>query len=150
MAGLADAGKKSMLVRGLAVDLTSGLMQKDFLGEARACLEFVRDRIRYVRDIEGVETLHDAETVLRQGAGDCDDKCILLAALLLSIGAPVRFVAVAFEPEVYSHVWLQVRTPPGYGGVAGSWVDLEPTEPIAFGAHVPLDGCVDVLTRNVP
>jgi len=143
-----------MKVRQLAVTLTtqgfnngSGLRQKDFAGEARTLLEFVRDQIRYVRDIADVETLHDAVTILNQGAGDCDDKCILLAALLLSIGFEnVQFVAIAQEPEQFTHVYLRVWID---GPGAPAWVDLEPTEPIPYGQTVPLSDVVEFLTQDV-
>lgn len=127
--------------------MTAGLPPKDFLAEAGALFVFVRDRIRYVRDIAGYETLHPAEWILRQAAGDCDDKALLLAALLLSIGfeaetgTPVRFIAMAREPEAWEHVWLQV-------GVAGRWVDLDATEPYPMGYSVPHDGA-DLLTLEV-
>lgn len=138
-----------MPVRNQAVDLVTNppdgvrLLQKDFAGEARTILEFVRDHIRYVGDIRDVETIHDPETVLKLGAGDCDDKAILLASLLLAIGHPkLRFVAMALTPDEFSHVWVQ-------DAVYGRWLDLEPTEPIAFNQHVPLDGVIDYLTEDI-
>ena len=139
-----------MPVRQKAVELTtagfhdgSGLQQKDFSGEAGRLLAFVRDEIRYVRDIAQVETLHDAVTILRTKAGDCDDKAILLAALLGSIGFEhVRFVAAAWSPDQFSHVWTQVF-------LNGRWVDLEPTEPLPFGSSVPTGGVVAWLTKDV-
>lgn len=143
-----------MKVRQLAVNLTtrgfnagSGIRQKDFTGEARALSEFVRDQIRYVRDIADVETLHDACTIIDQGAGDCDDKCILLAALLLSIGFEhVAFVAVAFAPEEFSHVWLRAYIEgPGPAG----WVDMETTEPVPFGTTIPTADAVEILAQEI-
>lgn len=143
-----------MKVRQLAVTLTTagfnngtGLRQKDFAGEARVLLEFVRDQIRYVRDIADVETLHDPVTILNQQAGDCDDKCILLAALLLSIGFEhVQFVAIAEAPEQFTHVYCRTYVE---GPGTAAWVDLEPTEPIPYGQTVPLGGVVEFLTQDV-
>lgn len=123
-----------------------GLRQKDFVGEARKLLEFVRDEIRYVKDIDQVETLHDPVTLLQIGAGDCDDKAILLASLLLSIGHTPRFIAMAQAPEEWSHVWVQDCLDMGQGDV---WVDLEPTEPIPFGKSVPLDGAQAIMTQDI-
>lgn len=137
-----------MQIRGLALELTSrgfggarGLASKDFTGEAQRLFKFVRDEIRYIKDIEGVETLHSAEWVLRLRAGDCDDKAILLAALLLSIGHTPRFKAVAFDPDNYSHVWTQDL-------LGGAWVDMEPTELVAFGQAVPLAGAFSTITLD--
>lgn len=138
-----------MPVRHRAVDLTTrgfgdgtGLQQKDFLGEAERLLAFVRDDIRYVKDIDGVETLHDPVTLLRLGAGDCDDKAILLASLLLSIGHTPRYIAVGFAPGEYSHVWVQDY-------LNDQWVDLEPTEPIPFGQSIPMAGVVETITQDI-
>lgn len=138
-----------MPVRNRAVDLTTrgfgdgtGLQQKDFLGEAERLLAFVRDDIRYVKDIDGVETLHDPVTLLRLGAGDCDDKAILLASLLLSIGHTPRYIAVGFAPDEYSHVWVQDY-------LDDQWVDLEPTEPIPFGQSIPMAGVVETITQDI-
>ena len=149
MQELARAGASSMVIRGLALELTTagfgtnrGLPQKDFAGEARRLFVFVRDKIRYVKDIDGVETLHPAEWVLRLGAGDCDDKSILLAALLLSIGHTPRFIAVAFQPDEYSHVWVQDYLNNG-------WIDMEPTEALAFGQSIPLTRAVSTITLDV-
>ena len=149
MAKLAREGIRDQRIRNAAVKITTqgflngtGLQQKDFEGEARRLHAFVRDQIRYVRDTDGIELLHDPATILEIGAGDCDDKAILLAALLGSIGAPTRFVAVAFEPERFSHVWLQVE-------INGRWVDLETTEPIPFGQSVPVRGAFTLLEHQV-
>lgn len=136
MRRLARKGSLDQRVRNLAVEITTdgfldgrGLQQKDFGGEALRLLAFVRDEIRYVLDPEGVEMLHDPVTVLRIGAGDCDDKAILLASLLLSIGHTPRFIALAFQPELFEHVWVQDR-------INNRWIDLEPTEPIPYGDAV--------------
>ncbi len=149
MARLARQGKADQRIRNLAVALTTrgflngqGLKQKDFEGEARRIHAFVRDQIRYVRDTDGIELLHDPVTLLQIGAGDCDDKAILLASLLGSIGHATRFIAVAFEPSRFSHVWVQVN-------LNGRWVDLEPTEPIPFGRRVPTGGAVEFLDQQV-
>ena len=149
MADLARRGMRDQDIRNLAVALTTqgflngrGLRQKDFEGEARRLHAFVRDDIRYVLDTDGVELLHDPVTLLEIGAGDCDDKAILLASLLGSIGHRTRFVAVAFEPERFSHVWVQAH-------LDGRWVDLETTEPIPFGARVPTGGAVSFMEQDV-
>lgn len=121
-----------MAVRNQAVELTRKLRQKDFRGEICALSDWVRDQVRYVKDIRSVETVHDPVTLLKVRCGDCDDKATLLAALAESIGHPARFVAVAYRPGVFSHVWAQARPGPG-----GPWIDLETTEPLACGLRVP-------------
>lgn len=144
MRGLALHGGQQIRIRNRAVQLTNGLNQKDYAGEACACLAYCRDNIRYVRDILDVETLHYPEWVMDIGAGDCDDKAILLAALLTSIGHDgVRFIAVSFEPGQFSHVWVQ-------DWINGrGWLNLEPTEPIKCGARIPERGAREYLSCNV-
>ena len=83
-----------------------------------------------MRDINGVETLHEAQQVLKQRSGDCDDKAILLASMLESIGIPTRFVAVGFRPNFFSHVFVEARP-------YGDWIALETTHPAPMGWRPP-------------
>lgn len=125
---MVKAGKKSPAIRQRAVELTMGLRQKDRLGEIRRLTAYVRDNIRYVRDINGVETVHTPEQVLRQEAGDCDDKSVLLASLLEAIGHPTAFWAIGTrEPGKFSHVLVLTRLGPR------GWFPLETTEPVEVG-----------------
>jgi transglutaminase-like putative cysteine protease len=126
MRQLVRQGKKSPAVRQLAVELTQGLMQKDWLGEVTAIHKFVRDNIRYTRDIRGVETLHTVERILTNAAGDCDDKSVLAASLLEALGHPTRFVAIGFKAGSFSHVYPETL-------VGNKWIALETTEPVAVG-----------------
>lgn len=126
MRRLARAAKKSLPVRLLSLELTNGSAQKDWIGEVRALHVFVRDRIRYVRDIRGVETLQTPEKTLELQQGDCDDKSTLLASMLESIGHPTRFVAVGFRPGRFSHVYVETKIGP-------KWIAAETTEPVDLG-----------------
>lgn len=113
--------KTSGQVRETALALISGVRQKDYPGEARAVFDWVRDHIRYVRDINGVETLQTPLATMELGAGDCDDKSTLLATLLESIGHPTRFVAAGYqEPGRYSHVYVESR-------LGARWVPMDAT-----------------------
>lgn len=126
MSKIVRAGKKHPEVRQVAVDLVNGFRQKDWMREISALFDFVQNRIRYVRDIRGVETLHTPEKVLENEQGDCDDKSILLASLLEAIGHPTRFVAIGFSPGNFSHVLVETK-------VNNRWLALETTEPVAMG-----------------
>lgn len=120
------AGKISMPVRQTALSLTSDLAQKDWFGEAKRIHQYVRDDIRYVKDIRGVETVQTPERTLINKAGDCDDKSVLASALLESIGHPTRLVAIAFHPGKFIHVFPEVR-------IRGQWIAVETTEPKPLG-----------------
>jgi transglutaminase-like putative cysteine protease len=130
MRNLARQGSVDSLVRQTAVSLTSQLRQKDWNGEIAALHAFVRDKVRYVRDVMNVETLQTANRTLLNRAGDCDDKSVLLASLLLAIGHPARFVAVGFRnPNSCEHVFVETRA----DNRGGAWIGLETTEPVPPG-----------------
>lgn len=127
MRRLVNQYKRAPQIRELALDLTSQLRPKDWAGEIKAVFEFVRDQIRYTRDIRGMETLQIPPVTLDLSAGDCDDKSTLLAALLESIGHPTRFVAVGYTvPKAYSHVYVETKLGP-------RWVALDATMPVDVG-----------------
>ena len=130
MAKLVKRGKTNPAIRSKAVALVQNLRQKDRLGEIDAIFRFVRDGIRYVRDINNVETLHWPEQVMAQESGDCDDKVVLVNSLLQSIGYRTRFVAVGFSPGMFSHVLPEVQ----FGRY---WLPLETTENVAPGWFPP-------------
>lgn len=119
--------KRAPEIREVALGLIAHLRPKDWGGEIKAVFEFVRDQIRYTRDIRGLETLQIPPVTLDLGAGDCDDKSTLLAALLESIGHPTRFVAVGYRgPGQYSHVYVETKLGP-------RWVPLDATMPVGVG-----------------
>ena len=124
------AGKYSLPVRQKAVSLTSALKQKDWVGELKAVHHFVRDEIRYVRDIRGIETVQTPEITLQIGSGDCDDKSVLGASLLESIGHPTRLVAIGFSPDDFAHVYFESL-------IGKRWIALETTEPVELGWSAP-------------
>lgn len=129
MRGLARQGSVDPMIRQQAVILTAGLPQKDYAGEVRALFDFVQNNIRYVRDIDGVETLHTARRVLQNGAGDCDDKAILLTAMLKSLSHGAAFHAVGYNrPNALEHVFVEAQP-----GKRGPWIALDPTEPQPMG-----------------
>ena len=125
MAKLVRQGRENPAVRAQALQLVKPLSQKDYLGEAKKIHAFVRDHVRYVRDPKGVEPLHTAEQMLLQRQGDCDDKTVLVAAMLETIGHPTRIVAVGFA-QGYCHVFPEVQ-------IKGTWYTVETTEPWQFG-----------------
>lgn len=117
-------------IRELALKITSRLEQKNFYGEILALHDFVKEHIRYVKDIAGVETLQTPIQTLRLKCGDCDDKSILVASLLEAIGHPTRFLAVGFSKDSLSHVFVQTKH-------GNKWVSVECTEPVPLGWTPP-------------
>ena len=118
--------KTNPTILKLARGLTRWLPQKDYAAEIDALFLFVQNNIRYVRDINGVETIQTPVKTLELGSGDCDDKTTLLAALLESIGFETRFHAMGFRKNSVSHVLLEAR-------LDQQWVPLETTEQVSMG-----------------
>lgn len=126
MSNLVKQYKTSLEIRETALDLIRHLPQKAWAAEAAALFAFVRDDIRYVRDVTDVETVATPVKTLEYGQGDCDDKSVLLAALLESIGHPSAFVAIGYSPDSFVHVYVQSR-------INKNWVGMETTEPWPMG-----------------
>lgn len=126
MRALVRQYKKNLRIREAAAEITSPLPQKNYVGEVKLLHRFVRDNIRYLRDIHGVETIQTPEYTLVHGYGDCDDKSSLLAAMLEAAGHPTRFVAVGKSPNKFNHVYVETL-------VGRRWFPLETTEPVPAG-----------------
>lgn len=126
MSRMVRDGKKTLPVRNRAIAITQHCQQKDYACEVQTLHSFVRDQIRYVQDITNVETVQEPQKTLEIFAGDCDDKATLLAAMLESIGHPTRFVAIGFEPGIFSHVYVESK-------IGAGWIPLETTEPVPVG-----------------
>lgn len=130
MVKLAREGRKSYPVRRLAENLTTGLRQKDFVGEVREIHQYVKNHIRYCKDIRGTETLATPEKTLENMIGDCDDKALLASALLESIGHPTRFVALGKKPGQFTHVIVETK-------IGKRWIPVETTEDVPLGWYPP-------------
>ena len=131
IARLMREGSKDFYVRqkAIAIFRACGVRPKDRLGEVSALFEWVRRNVRYTRDIWQVETLHTARRLLELRAGDCDDMTILLGAMLMSTGHPVRLVLAGYhpaKPHGYSHIYPEVN-------VRGRWIALDSTLPHPMG-----------------
>jgi len=115
--------------------------EKDQLSEVTAIFDYVRDNIRYVRDIAGVETIATPDKTLLCRVGDCDDQSVLCAAMFESVGYITRFVVAGYHYTGHlEHVYLQVFAD-------GSWLDCDPTEqePIGYSPPNP----VTVYIENI-
>ncbi len=121
MRRLVNQYKKDPNIRELSLSIVRPLSQKDWKGEIKAITRYVRDEIRYTRDIRGVETVATPLKTLEYEQGDCDDKSTLLAAMLESVGHPTRFVAIGNTPNQYQHVFVETR-------IGVRWLPLETTE----------------------
>ena len=125
IANLIRGGARDFYVRQKAIEIfrEAGAAPKDRWAEVCALFNWVRNNIRYTRDIFRTELLHTARRMLELRAGDCDDMTILLGAMLISTGHPVRLALAGFrakKPHGYSHIYPEVY-------VKGKWIALDAT-----------------------
>lgn len=110
--------------------VTRGLPARDYRGQAAAIRAWVKSHLRFVRDPNGVELLTLPRTLLKEiiarsyTSGDCDDAATLSASLLVAVGFPCRFEAVAFfsKDAPYQHVYTVAEFP-------GGEMDMDTTRP---------------------
>lgn len=115
-------GSRSPKIRALAINIVRAAKapEKNYQAEMIAIHNWVRDNIRYTKDVNGQETLcYPEDTAFNTKAGDCDDKSMMEAALLGSIGITSRFVTIGLTPFKYDHVYLQARP-------KDTWIALDP------------------------
>lgn len=102
-------------VRGLAIAILNYYQTKShfFADESVAIGQYVQDKVRYVKDANGIEQLHDPLTIIDQiqrgvARADCDDMALLIAALLLSIGHSPKFSIIRYNSFSgnYNHIYV--------------------------------------------
>lgn len=103
------------LLRKLALNILQqyNVPSHHFVDEALAIGDYVKQKVRYVRDPEGVEYLTDPKDLIKQiqnglAQGDCDDMALLIATLLLAIGHEPYFRAVRYQDSFgpYNHIYV--------------------------------------------
>lgn len=138
MRQIIDQYKTNTDIRQASIGLIFLTPEKDDNAEATVIFNFVRDRVRYVRDIVDVETISTPDKTLMSMIGDCDDQTILLGTMLESVGLKSRLVAAGYvSNNSVEHVYLQVY-------IAGEWVNADPTEHHPLGWAPPDPACVYV------
>jgi hypothetical protein len=102
MASFVHASDAHREIKAHASRLIHNAPQGDLLRQASTIFYWVRDNVRYIRDISGVEEITSPWTILNNvlsgrtdHSADCDDHAILLSSLLRSVGFPTRFTAIA-------------------------------------------------------
>lgn len=105
------------LVRELAknIVLHYKIPSMNYYDEAMAIGDYVKRKVRYIRDANGIEQIHSPVTMIKQiqegrAQGDCDDMALLIATLLLSIGHSPKFRTVRYKSQnkrdPYNHVYV--------------------------------------------
>lgn len=121
MRSLVDAALKDPRIYVLAREIVQDVPPYDDARELQATYNWVLTNIRFVKGTIGKQSLQAAPATLALRAGQCTDISILLAALLMSIGYPVRLVAAATEPDApdqFSHIYPEVQAD-------GVWIPVD-------------------------
>lgn len=112
MASKIDGAITDQNIRAQAATATRHCDRNNLACRCASLSEWVRRRLRFIPDAEGVEMLHDPTMIaeaLRQRRfvyGDCDDYAMYLGALMKSVGIPVRVRAVGYAGGPYKHVYV--------------------------------------------
>lgn len=110
--GLVEYFRQSIFIRNFTVGLlTEDVPNDDKPAMARKVVSFVRERMKFTEDPQGVELIISPVSLLEdisaQGFawGDCDDHTLLLASMLQSIGIDCRIIAVRlYSTKYFDHV----------------------------------------------
>lgn len=139
MRNLVRDGARDQFIIDAARLLTHNTDERDYKAQAQIIRGYIKDRLRFVRDPNGVELLQLPRQLLADiqhrsyTMGDCDDAATLSATLLTAIGFPCRFEAVAFfsPHSPFSHVYTVCEL--GHG----KELDMDTTRPDGLRTLVP-------------
>lgn len=106
--------------------VSQNIPQYGYLKEIALIHDYVRDEIRFTRDVLAVETLQTPDITLKIKTGDCDDKSLLFASMVESIGHPTKFVTCGHTKNNQKHVYSIVR-------IGSTWYTSETCLPYPFG-----------------
>lgn len=102
-------------VRQWAEVIIQDVPERDKWGEVKALYNFVKEHIRYTRDMIEMEYIQGPTYLLSKigsgetALGDCDDSTVLLLSLLRTIGFMVRVKLTGYAPsEEFTHVYGEV------------------------------------------
>jgi hypothetical protein len=114
-----NLGKRDPRIRQIAGEILAGsgegkwnVAERDWQGEADAVYWYVRNNVRYTRDIQEVELFQKPKRTLETKIGDCDDLSILIGSLLQTIGYPVILRVVGLGGNTYQHIYPMAGIPP--------------------------------------
>jgi len=144
---MVEKGIKDPRIRKIAVGIVSKkcgskwcIKERDYQKEVEAVYKYIRDRVRYVKDIFGIDTYQNPIRTHEFGGGDCDDYSAYASALLLSIGYPVKLrVIQTKKAKDFNHIYILVAIPPKEVIV----IDKETGRRYKKYIYVPFDASVD-------
>lgn len=137
MIDYAQSGRLDPKIMDLAEMITAEIHPEDHRSQMIAILNWINANMTFVEDDQeaarlfgttgDVELVKGPSSVLETRRYDCDCIATFIAALIMSLGIPARFVVVGFSsfemtgPEGLEHVYAQ-----GYDNATGSWLIIDP------------------------
>ena len=130
MKDLIISSDNSRVVKQKAISIIKNVRPDDEYSQIDRIFQWVKDNVKYVRDISGVEELTAPQQILislNKGiidfSSDCDDMAMLLSALLRSVGFKTRLEIVALKSDKeYDHARVSV-----FYNKRKMWLPLEAT-----------------------
>lgn len=117
-------------IRRFTTSLFNGCGHDDRSCQFNAVVDFMTDKVRYVRDPLGIEYVRSPTALLREyrefgmANGDCDDQVLFAGSMLFSIGFETRPIGLnLFTQDYYDHVALQVMKD------SGEYITYDPCRP---------------------
>jgi hypothetical protein len=126
--------------------ILKGVPSRDELSEIKAMFDFVRENVRYTKDVRNVETFRKPYRTIQLGYGDCDDLTMLLACLLKMIGFHCFFKVIGLQANEFQHIYLLVIYPQDS---PSNVIPLDPSRPEDMGWELPKELVKNVKVYNV-
>lgn len=114
MRRMVSNGKRNYALHEAVAKLVRTCPHKDRKCWALRIFGFIRDRIAYVNDPVGLESVSDPLRTIERGAGDCDDQAVLFNCLAEIAGMRTHFKTIKAnrrQPDEFSHVYSVVEIP---------------------------------------
>lgn len=109
------AGDQRVREAALSILRSYSTQSHNYMDEAIAIGNFVKQNVAYVRDPENIEHLQDPVLMLQdiaagRAAGDCDDMSLLASTLLLAVGCSPFYRTVRYQDTKgpYNHIYVVV------------------------------------------
>ncbi len=132
MRELVYRSKHNRLIKNTSVSLIKNLSPLDYLRQVKAVFDFIKSKMKYVKDYFQVEEIQSPQRILKSiqeygyAYGDCDDMAIISASMLYALGFRLKFVVIATKPRNYNHIRSEVF-------INGNWIPLELSSSLPFG-----------------
>lgn len=122
MAEIITEARGMVVFRNIIAPLINGTVNGGPDIELQAIYDYVKEKIRFVRDPRGIDYIYDPVATLQRGIGDCDDHVVVLGSLVQAIGYPIKIRAISLDGRHYTHVYVLAGVMDADGGM---WIPMD-------------------------